>query len=181
VRSPALRHFALFLVGALAACTRGGDVPRGLVSVQWQGSVTGSAAVPGFAVFCPATGIAELVAVRGDTVFGVALFPRDSSRLVPGTYPVFTGATVDEPRPGALLALRWLDPAVLYSFQGSRGTVEIGEDGHGRLTGWIEGSLRGIERSDTLAVTGTFQRVPFVVASDTCAQTMKRNRQEGPG
>lgn len=126
---------------------------------------------------CPASGILQLVAVRGDTGVALALFPRDSSTVDTVTTFIVHPPGMDPlPLPGAALALRWFGSAALEAFEALSGEVRLTRVGRGSVSGRVTARLRGVERSDTLVVSGAFREVPFARADPGCEATMQRHR-----
>src|SRR5512135_2924989 len=114
------------VTAAAGACRRASPIPsEGLLTVDWRESQTGHFSAPLTAVHCAETGILELLAVRGDSGFGLVLFPSDSARVTAATYPIFLGTEVTVPRPGANAALRWFTGVDLAVFEGRSGSVTL--------------------------------------------------------
>jgi hypothetical protein len=118
--------------------------------------------------------VVELLAVKGDTGIGGAIFLRDSSTVAAGDYPVFLAATWPEPRPGAVAALRWFNVTSITAYEGLRGSIRL-DPTDSTLTGSFDMTVQGIEHPDTLKLTGHFSGVPLVRADTGCARTMRRN------
>jgi len=166
----------LFLACLGAACSSAG-AGKGEIRVAWQlPDRQGEFVLAADATLCRETGMVELLAASGDTGVGIALFPADSATVVPGAYPVFDGGTVlQEPRPGANLALRWFDRLTLEAFQALNGEVLI-DAGNAVLSGSFDVESEGIERSDSIRVSGRFSGVPLRELAVGCGVTSKRNR-----
>jgi hypothetical protein len=168
-----MRLLALSIL-VLVGCRQNTGAGPGALQAEWTGHTAGSFQAPLTATHCPATGIVELFAVRGDTGVGGAVFLRDSSSVAAGEYPVFLGATFPEPRPGAVAALRWFNVTSITAYEGLRGTIRL-EPRDSLLTGSFDVVVQGIEHPDTLKLTGRFTGVPLVRADTGCGRTMRRN------
>ena len=116
-----------------------------------------------------------MLAIRGDTGVGAALFLKDSALVEPGDYPVVPGGQLDEPRPGATAGIRWFATTSLSAFEGVTGTVHLEVTGR-ELKGTIDAKLQSLDRPDTLRMTGTFARVPLTRADSGCGLISRRNR-----
>ena len=81
------------------------------------------------ATHCPGSGQVELLAIRGDTGVGVALFLSDSAIVEPVDYLVFPGGQMNEPRPGAGFAARWFSGTAVTAFEGVTGKVNLSPPG----------------------------------------------------
>ncbi|MGH2625300.1 MAG: hypothetical protein ACRDHY_01450, partial [Anaerolineales bacterium] len=139
-------------VFALPGCREGeGETALpGEIAFQWQGEDTqGGATLAARATLCRETGLVELFAVRGDTGIGLALFPTDSAHPVAVDYRVFRAATDPEPRPGANIAIRWLDDVTLEAYDGTGGWVRLDSTPPGVVSGALDAALRSVERPDT--------------------------------
>lgn len=164
---------ALVIVG----CRGGEDAMPGDVVIQWTGDgKEGEAILPARGTLCRETGLLEVLAVRGDTGFGLVLFPPDSAQAAPLDYRVFEATTDPEPRPGANVAIRWLDESTLLAYEGTGGSVRLGPAPSGAISGALDALLRAVERSETLRVTGRFDAVPLDTAGAGCAGLHRRDR-----
>ena len=163
--------FVLVLIG----CGRETAAGPGDLLAEWTGHTAGSFQARLSATHCPTTGIVELLAVRGDTGIGGAVFLRDSTTVSAGDYPIFLAATYPEPRPGALAALRWFNVTAITAYEGLRGRIRLEPDDDSTLAGSFDVVVQGLEHPDTLKLTGRFTRVPLVRADTGCARTMRRN------
>ena len=162
--------FVLLLIG----CRQEPAPGPGDLLAEWTGHTAGSFQARLSATHCPTTGIVELLAVRGDTGIGGAVFLRDSTTVSAGDYPIFLAATYPEPRPGALAALRWFNVTAITAYEGLRGRIRL-EPRDSTLAGSFDVIVQGLEHPDTLKLTGRFSGVPLVRADTACARTMRRN------
>ena len=169
------RHLAAVALLALAACDRGPQVRPGDLDVVWRGAERGRFIAPLEARHCAQTGIVELLAIRGDTGVGAALFLKDSAIIEPTSYQVVPGSLLDEPRPGATAGARWFATTSISAFEGVAGTIILTLTG-GVLTGTVDLKFQAIDGPDTLRMLGTFSQVPVIVADSGCRLIQKRNR-----
>lgn len=168
-----MRGSLLFLL-ALIACRQAPGTGPGNLVAEWTGNTAGVFQAPLTATHCPATGVVELFAVRGDTGIGGAVFLRDSTTVSAGDYPVFLGATYPEPRPSAVAALRWFNVTSITAYEGLRGRIRL-EPRDSTLAGSFDVVVQGIEHPDTLKLTGRFSGVLLVRADTGCGRTTRRN------
>jgi hypothetical protein len=168
---------ALCGVFALPGCRDSGAALPGDLAIQWQGEdKQGDATLAARATLCRETGLVELFAIRGDTGIGLALFPPDSAHPAARDYRVFPATTDPETRPGANIAIRWLDELTLEAYEGTGGWVRLDSSPGGVVSGALDAALRSVERSDTLRVTARFQGVPLDTAGPGCGSLHRRNR-----
>jgi hypothetical protein len=166
---------ALVLLALPSACRRAPTEARnGQVLVEWQGTHRGRFIAPMSVTHCPESGIVELIAVRGDTGVGFALYPVDSARVVTGEYRVFPSGTVVPPRPAAGAALRWYTGVDLAPFEGTTGAVHASV-ADSLLSGDFEVRMEQPSGTDTLTVTGRFVALPIQRMAPGCSQTSRRN------
>ena len=166
-------------VFVLPGCREGEAARPGDIAIQWQGEDrAGGAILSARATLCRETGLVELFAIRGDTGLGLALFPPDSAHPVAIDYRVFHAATDPETRPGANIAIRWLDEITLEAYEGTGGWVRLDSSPSGVLSGALDAALRSVERPppDTLRVTARFHAVPLDTAGPGCGSLHRRNR-----
>jgi hypothetical protein len=159
----------------LASCARGPEVRPGDLDVVWRGAERGRFIAPLEAKHCAESGIVELLAIRGDSGFGAALFLKDSAIVEPTAYPVVPGSQIEEPRPGASAALRWFAGTSISAFEGVTGAVTLSLTGR-VLSGTVDVKYQALDRPDTLRLTGTFSQVPVTMADSGCRLIQKRNR-----
>ena len=165
----------LLLLTLPSACRRTPTEARsGQVLAEWQGTQGGRFIAPMAATHCPESGVVELIAVRGDTGVGFALYPLDSSRVVTGQYQVFPSSTVVPPRPGAGAALRWFTGLSLAPFEGTSGVVQA-TVADSLLSGNFEVRMEQPSGTDTLTVTGRFVALPIQRLAPGCSQASRRN------
>ena len=104
-----------------AACGKVGSAPR--LAADWVGSDTGRISASPTASWCPVAGRLEVKAARGDTGFGLVLYPV--SDLAAGTYPAFDPGVDTVHRPGATGAARWFTERDVVGYQSDSGSVEL--------------------------------------------------------
>lgn len=163
----------LFALG-LGGCRSGSGPVPGELTVEWAGQTAGRFNAVLKATHCPATGIVELIAVRGDTGVGSAIFLSDSTTLASGDFPVFLAATYPEPRPGAVAAVRWFNLTSIVAYEGLSGVVRIARS-DSTLSGTMDVRLQQVDHPDTLRMTGRFAGVPLERGDTSCRNTMRRN------
>lgn len=158
----------------LPACTNSSS-GAGQLSATWTfGELSGQLASPIAAVSCPSTRLVELTATRGDTGVAILLFPTDTV-VTAGNYPVFPTVIAMEPRPGAMVALRWFESVRVEAFESIDGEVVVEGAGSGGLSGRFSARLLGVERLDTVMVHGSFSGVTPPPAGPECGLTIRRN------
>jgi hypothetical protein len=158
----------------LAGCRRSAGPAPGEAAVEWRGGDRGRFTVAATATHCPETGVVEIIGIRGDTAVGIAVFLADSAVVGPGDYQVFQGATLVEPRPGATAGVRWFTGVDLAAFESVSGTVTVRATDN-RVSGALAIRMQGVSSSDTLAVTGTMNRLPVNRSGPGCGRTSRRN------
>jgi hypothetical protein len=159
----------------LSACNRQPKARPGDLDVVWRGEDRGRFIAPLIATHCAESGLVELLAVRGDTGVGAALFLKDSALVEPGDYPVVPGSQLEEPRPGASAGIRWFATTSISAFEALTGTVHVEMTG-GELKGAIDMKLQSLDSPDTLRMTGSFDLVPLTRADSGCGLISRRNR-----
>lgn len=168
-------RYALILLLVAAACKRAPRAVPGDLDVSWGGSSRGRFVAPLQATHCAESGQVELLAIRGDTGIGVALFLEDSSAVQPVVYPVMSGSLLHETRPGSSVAARWFAVTSIAAFEGITGKVTLSSGGS-ELNGTLDVSFKALDRPDTLHLTGSFTRVPVAKGDTNCRLVRKRNR-----
>jgi hypothetical protein len=148
-----------------------GRAGSGSLSVEWTGSSRGRFSAPATARWCAMDSLLEVLAVRNDTAFGVALMAQDSVRA--GAYPVHEIRPFTPGRPQASAALRWLTDVALKGYEAFGGAVTVTEGGGRLVSGTIEVRLRVPAGADTLHLTGSFQRIPIGPATGSCGRADK--------
>jgi len=163
----------LLLVLMVVAC--GSTSQDGQLQSTWEGTGrSGQLAAKATASLCPGSRLLELIASRGDSGVAILLLPTDTA-ITPGRYPVFSTAIGVEPRPGAMLALRWFTVVEVEAFESLDGEVVIDETGPSGLSGRFSARLLGVLKLDTVTVEGQFNRVVPVTRGPECVQTSRRN------
>ena len=170
-----MQRALLFLLSISPACNRAPKALPGDLEVTWRGVERGRFLAPLEATHCAESGQVELLAIRGDTGVGIALFLHDSAAVQPGEYPVVPGSQYDEPRPGATVAARWFATTTITGFEGMSGKVVLSATGPA-LTGSIDAILQGLDRPDTLVLEGRFSQVPLTKADSSCRLVRKRHK-----
>ena len=160
---------------AMAACSRAPKAGPGDLDVTWRGSARGRFVAPLEATHCAETGQVELLAIRGDTGIGVALFLDDSTAVQPVVYPVMSGSMMQETRPGSSVAARWFAVTSIAAFEGVTGKVTLSSGGSA-LDGTIDVTFKALDRPDTLHMNGSFRQVPLVKGDTNCRLIRKRNK-----
>jgi hypothetical protein len=167
-------RYALILLIA-TACSRAPRVHPGDLDVSWRGSARGRFVAPLEATHCASSGQVELLAVRGDTGVGVALFLEDSTAVQPVVYPVMSGSLLQETRPGSSIAVRWFAVTSISAFEGITGKVTLSSAGNA-LSGTLDVTFKALDRPDTLHMSGSFTQVPVAKADTNCRLVRKRNK-----
>lgn len=130
---------------------------------------------PADARWCVRDTSLEILAVRNDTAVGLALYARDSLRAE--AYPVVLAAMFVPSRPQASAALRLALAAELKGFESSGGQVVVTAGGSRRVSGTFEARLRHSVGTDSLHLTGRFDRLAVQPAAPSCGRALK----PGPG
>lgn len=165
----------LCLLGLIGCARRTPKAKLGDIHAVWYGAERGRFIAPLKATHCAESGLVELLAIRGDTGIGVALFLRDSSRIDTTAYPVLPGSLLNEPRPGATLGARWFTTTAISAYEGVAGTVQIQSAGSA-LRGTIDAKFQGLDKPDTFRLRATFVQVPVVRADSGCKLIRRRNK-----
>jgi hypothetical protein len=169
------RLSSLAAVVALSACNRAPRALPGDLDVVWRGDDRGRFIAPVAATHCAESGLVELLAIRGDTGVGLALFLKDSALIEAVEYPVVPGSLLDEPRPGANAGVRWFATTAIAAFEGVAGKVSLARN-RGVLSGTLDVKFQSLDKPDTLRMTGTFSQVPVTLADSGCRLIRKRNK-----
>lgn len=159
----------------LSACSRGASARPGEIDVVWRGEERGRFIAPLSAIHCPESGVVELLAIRGDTGVGAALFLEDSAKVDPVSFQVVPGGQFVEPRPGATAGIRWFATTTISAFEGVAGIIRLEVTGVA-LKGTMDVKFQSLDGPDTLRMAGTFDRVSLVRADSGCGLTSKRNK-----
>lgn len=169
-----MRGTPLLIVGlALAGCrsnaaTAEAALEPGRVRIEWSGSSSGRFAAQAVARWCATDTLVEILAMRADTGVGLILLVRDS--IDAGDYPIAAARSFSNRRPGASLAVRWLDTSSVRGYEGVRGRVALTSDEP--LAGSFETVLRanGGPADDTLALRGEFGGITLSAADSLCGR-----------
>lgn len=141
--------------------------------MAWTGSHAGRFRAPATARWCAGDSVLEVVAARGDTAVGFAVWAADTSPAT-AVYPIVApaiGSRVDAPRRRqASAAVRWFGGTLIYGFEATSGTVEITEAGRGRVTGSLDAGLRLAAGGDTLSLRATFRGLAVTPATEPCGR-----------
>lgn len=162
------------LLWGAAACSRESAAARpdaGEVTVQWSGGTSGSMTASATARWCASDTLLEVLAVRGDTAVGMALIALDSARAM--DYPVTQTREFTPARPQARVALRLLKQFELEGYDAVSGRVTLTQGGARMVSGTLEVGLVPVVGTDTLRLTGTFERIPVTTAVGTCGRANK--------
>ena len=170
-----MQRTVLCLLALSAACNRTPKAMPGDLDVTWRGAERGRFIAPLEATHCAESGQVELLAIRGDTGVGMALFLLDSAVVQPIDYPVVPGSQLTEPRPGATMGTRWFATTSIAAFEGVTGKINLSVSGRA-VTGTLDVKFQAIDRPDTIRMTGTFAQVPLVKADSNCRLVRKRNK-----
>lgn len=136
--------------------------------IEWSGSTSGRFAAPAVARWCATDTLVEILAMRADTGVGLILLVRASVEA--GDYPVAAARSFSSRRPGASVAVRWLDTNTVQGYEGVRGRVALAAGGV--LAGTFETLLRanGGPADDTLALRGEFGGITLSTADSLCGR-----------
>lgn len=162
------------LLWGAAACSRESGAQRpdaGEMVVQWTGATSGSLTASGRARWCAADTLLEVLAVRGDSAVGLALIALDSARAM--DYPVTQTRAFTPNRPQARVALRLLKQFELEGYDAVSGRVTVTQGGSQLVSGTLEVGLVPVVGTDTLRLTGTFERIPVTTAVGICGRANK--------
>jgi hypothetical protein len=170
-----MRLVLLCLLAAALACNRAPKALPGDIDVTWRGAERGRFIAPLEAVHCAESGQVELLAIRGDTGVGMALFLLDSAIVQPIDYPVVPGSQLDEPRPGASAGARWFATTSIAAFEGVTGKVSLSVTGRA-LSGTVDVKFQSLDKPDSLRMNGSFSQVPLIKADSGCRHIRRRNR-----
>ena len=150
----------------LAACQGMGS--RSLSSRWIIDEDTTAFQAPVRASWCGAKQRLDLLALRGDSGIGLALYPADSAKLA-AVYTVTEPGGPIQIRPGAGVAIRWFGKTAVEGFWGRQGTVTVTQDKRGRVGVAIDAMLvSSVLGGPALALTGSASGIPIAVDT-TCA------------
>lgn len=143
----------------------------GVVSVEWTASRTGGFAAQPEVSWCPADSMLEILALRGDTAFGLTLFAQDSLQV--GQFPVVSGGVSSTWRPQASGALRWVNDSANIGFEATGGNVQVTRADGGFVSGTLDARFKLVDGPDTLRVTGKFLDLMIKPAVGQCGRAFK--------
>lgn len=149
-----------------------GDSGR-MLTTRWVSEKDTTAfQAPVTATWCGASQRLDLLAMRGDSGIGLALYPADSARLA-AVYTVTEPGGPIQIRPGAGVAIRWFGKTVVEGFWGRRGTVTVTRNWRDRLRVAIDAELvSSVLGGPGLALIGSANGIAFAVdTSCAAAQT----------
>ena len=146
----------------------------GTVSIEWAPSSTGKLSVRPEVSWCPADTMLEILAIHGDTAFGLTLFAPDSIRV--GQFPLVSGAVSSNWRPLGFGALRLASDSVNVGFEATSGTVHVTRADSGLVSGTIAARFKRVDGPDTLGVTGKFVDLRIRPAEGQCGRVFKPRR-----
>lgn len=164
---------AILIVIAIAAATwfwlnraSRASSRTGMVVLEWRGSHTGRAILPGTIAWCPITRVATFEAISNDTGMMFTILENDS--LTRGPHHVVTAENRDaSPRPSAVAAMRWVADTSLIGFRSMSGVVDLQPAGE-TASGAFELRLRAQVGMDTLVVRGDFRDVAVSIGAIGC-------------
>lgn len=167
--------FGLLLVpfGCQEKATQRLDGP-GTVSVNWVASRTGSFAARPEVSWCVTDSMLEILAMRGDTAFGLTLFAGDTIR--PGQFPIVSGAVTSDWRPLAFGALRLASDSANVGFEATAGNVQVTRADSGVVSGTVDARFKRADGPDTLRLTGAFTDLVVRPAEGQCGRIFKPRR-----
>ena len=172
-----MRLFLLLtiLAAPFGSCFRRAKKPAAgtaaVVDLSWSGIEKGHFSAPASGEWCRADSLLEIIAIRGDTAFGVALVAQDTLR--PGQHPVVLPSVVVTWRPLARAALRWVGLTENKGFEATGGNVHVTDVQGNTVSGRIDVRMATGMQRDTLRVVGTFTRVPMRPGSVACGRAGK--------
>lgn len=143
----------------------------GTVSVEWTAAHSGKLAARPEVGWCAADSMLEILAIHGDTAFGLTLFVPDSLRS--GQFPLLSGAVSATWRPLAFGALRLVSDSTNLGFEAIAGKVEVTRADSGLVSGTLDGKFKQVDGSDTLKVTGKFIDLKPIPAEGQCGRPFK--------
>ena len=146
----------------------------GTVSVNWVASRTGGIAVRPEVSWCPADSMLEILAIQGDTAFGLILFAQDSIRT--GQFPLVSGAVSSNWRPLAFGALRLASDSANVGFEATSGNVQVTRADSGLVSGTVAARFKRVDGADTLRITGAFIDLIVRPAEGQCGRAYKPKR-----
>ena len=150
-----------------AGCERsaGRTAETGTLEASWTGSDTGRMGAPARAEWCDSLGVLEIRAILGDTGLALALYAM--GRVEPDSYPVARPTPRAPKPPAAGIAARWFAETAIRGFQGDSGAVVV-ETGGAQLSGRFRASMRSVNDSGRLELSGRFSGVRITPAGRGC-------------
>ncbi len=150
----------------LWACSRAqSGSPSGRLRVSWTGADSGRFEAPAAGGWCASQHRLEVTAVRGDTGFGLVIYPIDT--LTPGAYPAFDAADSMVTRPGAAVAARWFTETTIQGYRADSGTVSVSL-GSRAVGGQFSVHMLEVAGGKVLKLQGTFGGVSRGTATEGC-------------
>jgi hypothetical protein len=139
----------------------------GHVMLEWRGSRSGEAVLPGRIAWCPITRLATLEAVSNDTGLVITLLEVDT--LTSGPHNAVLPDIRDQsPRPNAVAAMRWVvEGDTLIGFRSVSGVVDL-TTGGGLASGSLNLRMGSPIGMDTLVLRGDFRAVPITASAVGC-------------
>ena len=151
----------------LWACSKsdGGSRP-GRFRASWTGADSGRFDAPAVGGWCTAERRLEVTAFRGDTGFGLVIYPMDS--LTSGAYQAFDATDTAIVRPGAAVATRWFTETMIQGYRADSGTVSLALES-GAVGGRFAVHMLEVAGGKVLRLQGTFGGINFGTAPEGCA------------
>ncbi len=138
--------------------------------MSWGIDGKGRIRVPTAGIRCPDSQLIQASGFQGDVGVGFSIYYADSVTI--GYYPVFDPLRLNPERPGGAAALRWFTGTSLAAFEGYGGWMAVDTVAADTISGRFEVRMRGLDRVDTLTLTGTFEQVPLSIEA-SCS--LRRN------
>jgi hypothetical protein len=167
-----------FLLALVPGCDRGSPpAPAdavGILHASWtDSSRTADWRGAALASWCARDTMLELIGVRNDSSVGIALFLPDT--LAPQSFPVFQSGVFAPWRPQATAALRLFVGGEIVGYESTWGQVALTGVSAEGLSGTLDLRVRRTqgEGSDSLHLTGGFERVPLQPADSSCGRAHK--------
>lgn len=162
------RLVAPILILATVACGRAptGTVP-GELSAVWAGRDQGSGRLEASAILCPRDSTLQIIAHQDDRGIGVALHLA-AAVPTPGEFQLVHPETPFITRPAGTGAYRFLTVEALHPYVSRDGQVELTEVGPGWVSGTVAMTLVAQSGADTVAIRGSFDRVPVDSTRTPC-------------
>ncbi len=152
------------MVLALLGCAEQGT-PEAQIELSWTGADTGRLVASGSAAWCERDKRLELMAARGDSGVGMAIYPSDS--LVVGEYALLP-ATDSLSRPSAAIGVRWIKGNAIVGYRSYRGQLTLERVSDSMISGRLNAELTPPERPSDLDLEGKFTNVVLHPAIRGC-------------